>query len=72
MSEHEQLLRFNAERCARAATYRPCRCRCGGTLHGLRHPEIWIREQIEQMNPTQQRRDLTSPRAAGPSASRSF
>jgi hypothetical protein len=39
-------LRFQADRCETAA-HKRCKCRCGGMLHGIRHSEEWIEEQVQ-------------------------
>lgn len=38
-------MRSLALRCEEAKTDR-CRCRCGGELHGQKHNEEWIDEQV--------------------------
>lgn len=34
----------NADACEQAKEPR-CRCACGGKMHGIKHPEEWVREQ---------------------------
>jgi hypothetical protein len=41
----EATLRFQARRCETAKCKR-CKCRCGGLLHGGRHSEEWIAEEV--------------------------
>jgi len=48
--DEESELRQEAAQCEHATGER-CTCRCGGALHGKRHPEIWISEQIQAMSP---------------------
>jgi len=38
-------LRDQAYRCEHAKCKR-CKCRCGGALHGTKHEEQWIEEEV--------------------------
>ena len=39
-------LRYQADRCETAMHPR-CKCRCGGAMHGIRHSDEWIEEQVQ-------------------------
>lgn len=41
----EGVLRFQAFRCE-TAKHKRCKCRCGGALHGTKHTEEWIDEEV--------------------------
>lgn len=41
----EGRLRDQANRCENAKCKR-CRCRCGGALHGTRHSDEWVAEEV--------------------------
>lgn len=41
---HAQL-RVQADRCE-TAKHKRCKCRCGGELHGTRHSDEWVAEEV--------------------------
>lgn len=48
-------LRDQAMRCETAKCKR-CKCRCGGALHGTKHSEEWIAEEVVRDRIEHQRR----------------
>jgi hypothetical protein len=48
-------LRDQAYRCEHAK-HKRCKCRCGGALHGTKHDEHWIEEEVLRDRIRHQRR----------------